>query len=47
VAVDPVGGGRVAADLEVFGQLLVAYGATFGEQRLNLLEDERVALDGC
>ena len=45
VAVNPVGGRGVAADLEVLAQLLVADRSTLGEEELDLLEDERVALD--
>jgi hypothetical protein len=45
VTVDPVGGVRVAADFQIFAELLVADGATLGKQELDLLEHERIALD--
>jgi hypothetical protein len=47
VPVDPVRSGRVAADLEILAQLLVADRAALGEQQLDLLEHERVAFDRC
>jgi hypothetical protein len=43
--VNPVGGIGVAADLEVFAELLVADGTALRQQLLDLLEHERVALD--
>src|SRR5712692_9351445 len=45
LAIDPGRGIRVALDLEVFLQLFVAHGLAACEQRLDLLQDERVALD--
>lgn len=44
-SVDPVGPIGVTAYIEVLAQLLVADRATFGQQGLDLLEHERVALD--
>ncbi len=45
VSIDPVGRGGVPADLDVLAKLLVADCAAFGQQQLNVLQDERVALD--
>jgi hypothetical protein len=44
-AVDPIGGVGVSADLDMLAPLLVANGAALSEQDLDLLEDQRVALD--
>lgn len=45
LAVNPPRGPGVSRDLQVLAQLLVADGAAFSEERLDLLEDEGVALD--
>src|SRR4051812_42774833 len=45
VAIDPVSGRRVAANLEVFAQLLIAYRSPFGQKDFDLLQDQRDPLD--
>ena len=46
LVVHPIGGVRVAPDLHVLGEFLVADGATLLQKRFNLLQYQRVALDG-
>jgi hypothetical protein len=45
LAVDPLGRRPVAADLQVLAELLVSHRAALGQQQLDLLEHQRVALD--
>ena len=47
LAEDPVGGCGIPADLTVLAELLVSDCAAFGQEELNLLERQRIALDGC
>ena len=45
MAVDPVGGIRVALNLKILAELFVADRTALGKQNLDLLQDEGVALD--
>jgi hypothetical protein len=46
LAIHPLGGISIAADFEVFTQLLGADGAAFTKQNFDLLADQRIALNG-